>query len=184
MEQSKTQNYIKLAIAVLLILGIIWYLESTKADSGSAPVGNQDIEVGGNLEGETEAVLLDTEARLAGKALEYEPAKEISTPDGFINVDDIDVGGLIGKKIILIDFWTYSCINCQRTLPFLNDWHEKYADDGLVILGIHTPEFEFEKDFDNVSRAVDKWAVEYPVILDNDYSTWRSYQILCLTTLA
>jgi len=131
--------------------------------------------------GEEQAVvttipLLTTAERLAEKKLKYEPAKEISTPNAFINVDDINVTDLIGKKIILIDFWTYSCINCQRTLPYLTSWYEKYADDGLVILGIHTPEFEFEKEYDNVLRAVEKWGVTYPVILDNDFSTWHSYK--------
>ncbi len=78
-------------------------------------------------------------------------------------------------KVVLIDFWTYTCINCIRTLPYLRAWHEKYADHGLVILGVHTPEFEFEKDYDNVVDAVAKFELEYPVVQDNEFGTWRSF---------
>ncbi|PIT92687.1 MAG: thiol-disulfide isomerase [Candidatus Harrisonbacteria bacterium CG10_big_fil_rev_8_21_14_0_10_42_17] len=110
------------------------------------------------------------------KAKQYEPAKEISSPDGFINTDNITIEGLVGKKVVLVDFWTYSCINCQRTTPYLNAWYEKYADQGLEIIGIHTPEFEFEKDYNNVLAATKKFDIKYPVVLDNDYSTWTAYR--------
>ena len=103
-------------------------------------------------------------------------AKEISTPDGFINTNGITINELIGKKVILVDFWTYSCINCQRTTPYLNAWYEKYKDKGLVIIGVHSPEFGFEKKYDNVKNAVDRNGITYPVVLDNDFSTWRAYQ--------
>jgi len=153
------------AVVVFAVLGAIFLLESRKPERPVA-VGNgaQDI----SLE-------LDTMTK-EQKAKRYETAKEISSPDGFVNTDGITVGELIGKKVILVDFWTYSCVNCQRTIPHLNSWHEKYADDGLVIIGMHTPEFDFEKDYDNVTRAVDKWEIKYPVVLDNDYSTWMSYK--------
>lgn len=112
------------------------------------------------------------------KSKRYELAKEITTPDGFINTDgkSVTLNDLIGKKIILVDFWTYSCINCQRTTPYLNAWYEKYKDDGLVIVGVHTPEFEFEKDYYNVKAAVEKFGIKFPVVLDNDYSTWTAYK--------
>lgn len=77
--------------------------------------------------------------------------------------------------MVLVDFWTYSCINCLRTLPYLNSWHEKYAKEGLVIIGVHTPEFDFEKDRDNVLAAVEKYGIQYAVVQDNDYATWRAY---------
>lgn len=109
------------------------------------------------------------------KAQEYPRAKEITSPDAFINVDQINIRDLIGEKIILVDFWTYSCVNCQRTTPYLNSWYEKYEDDGLVIIGIHTPEFEFEKEYSNVSKASAALGIEYPVVMDNDYSTWSAY---------
>lgn len=78
-------------------------------------------------------------------------------------------------KVVLVDFWTYTCINCIRTLPYLKSWHEKYADDGLVIIGVHTPEFEFEKNADNVGKAVSDFGLKYPIMQDNNYSTWRAY---------
>ncbi len=112
------------------------------------------------------------------KSKRYELAKEITTPDGFINTDSksITVNELVGKKVILIDFWTYSCINCQRTTPYLNAWYEKYKDNGFVIIGVHTPEFEFEKDYNNVKIAVEKFGIKFPVALDNDFSTWNAYK--------
>jgi cytochrome c biogenesis protein CcdA/thiol-disulfide isomerase/thioredoxin len=78
-------------------------------------------------------------------------------------------------KVVLIDFWTYSCINCLRTLPYIRAWAEKYKDSGLVVIGVHTPEFAFEKDLDNVKRAVRELGVTYPVALDNDYKIWKAF---------
>ncbi|MEK7083416.1 MAG: redoxin family protein, partial [Patescibacteria group bacterium] len=81
----------------------------------------------------------------------------------------------VGKKVILVDFWTYSCINCQRTTPYLNMWYEKYKDKGFAIVGVHTPEFEFEKNYDNVARAVKEAGIIYPVVLDSNFGTWNAY---------
>ena len=78
-------------------------------------------------------------------------------------------------KVVLVDFWTYSCINCIRTQPVLKGWWETYKDDGLVIVGVHTPEFAFEKDPNNVRSAVERAGLEYPIALDPDYKTWRAY---------
>ncbi|MBI2475773.1 MAG: redoxin family protein [Candidatus Taylorbacteria bacterium] len=112
------------------------------------------------------------------KSKKYTLAKEIRTPDGFINTDGkpITIGEFVGKKVVLIDFWTYTCINCQRTFPYLNAWYAKYKDKGFVIIGIHTPEFEFEKVYQNVLDATKRFGLKYPVVLDNDYSTWNAYQ--------
>jgi cytochrome c biogenesis protein CcdA/thiol-disulfide isomerase/thioredoxin len=79
-------------------------------------------------------------------------------------------------KVVLIDFWTYSCINCIRTLPYLKAWDERYRDDGLVIVGMHAPEFPFERDAGNVGRAVRDNGIRYPVAQDNDFATWRAYE--------
>ena len=188
MENTDRKRKIILGISILIIAAVIFYLESSKVTPVSDIV-NQDINVEKIVqEGSKNTVTTTTEEegtgtlaettkeRLARKSALYEPAKEISSPDGFINTDGIKISDLIGKKVILVDFWTYSCINCQRTLPYLNDWYKKYADQGLVIIGIHTPEFEFEKDYNNVAKAVEKYGIKYPVVLDNDYSTWRSYE--------
>jgi cytochrome c biogenesis protein CcdA/thiol-disulfide isomerase/thioredoxin len=104
-------------------------------------------------------------------------APEISTPDGFINTEgkQVTISELKGKKVVLVSFWTYSCINCKRTLPYLNDWYSKYKDQGLEIISIHTPEFAFERVQKNVEDAVVAQNIKYPVVLDNDYSTWSAY---------
>ncbi len=78
-------------------------------------------------------------------------------------------------KVVLIDFWTYTCINCIRTLPFVTSWYEKYKDKGLVVVGVHTPEFEFEKKTENVMGAIKQYNIHYPVAQDNDYKTWDAY---------
>lgn len=105
----------------------------------------------------------------------FEMAPELRAIDGYINTETVTLQDLKGK-VVVVNFWTYSCINCIRTIPYLNAWYEKYADDGLVILGVHSPEFEFEKDYDNVKAAVEKFGIKYPVVQDNSMSTWRAYK--------
>ncbi len=83
---------------------------------------------------------------------------------------------MLRGKVVLVDFWTYSCINCLRTLPYLKAWDEKYRSQGLVIIGVHAPEFVFEKDLRNVERAVRELGVKYPVALDNQYDIWNAFQ--------
>lgn len=79
-------------------------------------------------------------------------------------------------KVVLVDFWTYSCINCIRTIPYVKAWAEKYADQGLVVIGVHAPEFAFEKKVDNVNKAIADFKIGYPVAIDNDYSIWRAFK--------
>jgi thiol-disulfide isomerase/thioredoxin len=80
------------------------------------------------------------------------------------------------NKVILYDIWTYSCVNCIRTLPYITAWDEKYTDQGLLIIGIHSPEFEFEKNAENVQVAMEKYGIGYPVVLDNDMKTWKAFE--------
>ncbi len=101
-------------------------------------------------------------------------APELAGTQEWVNSQPLSMESLRGK-VVLIDFWTYSCINCIRTIPFLQTWHERYADEGLVILGVHTPEFEFEKNYDNVVDATEEMGVAWPVVQDNDFTVWRSY---------
>lgn len=156
---TKFQKRVAL-ISVLIGAGFaIWFLEPERPMRASNS-GNHEVAVMNAQE----------------KAKQFEAAKEISTPDGFINVKSVSIEEHVGKNVVLVDFWTYSCINCQRTLPYLNAWHEKYADKGLVIIGVHTPEFAFEEHYDNVLAAVSKFDIKYPVVLDNDYSTWTAYR--------
>ena len=102
-------------------------------------------------------------------------APELTRPGEWINSEPFTLESQRGT-VVLIDFWTYTCINCIRTLPYLKEWHEKYADAGLVILGVHTPEFDFEKVYDNVLEAVEGFGIEYAVVQDNDYGTWRAFR--------
>ena len=104
----------------------------------------------------------------------YPQAPELIPGGEWLNSQPLSLQSLRGK-VVLVDFWTYTCINCIRTLPALNAWHERYADKGLVIIGVHTPEFEFEKDSGNVSRAIRDLGVKYPVVQDNNYATWNAY---------
>lgn len=105
----------------------------------------------------------------------FKKAPEFEGITSYINSNGTKLSDLKGK-VVLIDFWTYSCINCIRTLPYLVDWNQKYSDKGLVIVGIHSPEFEFEKGIDNVKQAVTRFGIKYPVLLDNDHGTWNAFQ--------
>ena len=126
--------------------------------------------------------VLDGAMRVARKEGLYQKAPEIQNAAGYINTGfnpdgspkGITIGEFKGKKVVLLDIWTYSCINCQRTIPYLKAWNAKYGDQGLEIIGIHTPEFAFEKDIENVSWAVKQFGLTYPQVLDNDYATWRA----------
>ena len=93
----------------------------------------------------------------------------------WINSQPLSLGDLKGK-VVLVDFWTYSCINCRRTQPYLQDWNTKYSGSGLVIVGVHSPEFEFEKVESNVRDATVRQRVSWPVAMDNDFATWRAYR--------
>jgi thiol-disulfide isomerase/thioredoxin len=93
---------------------------------------------------------------------------------GWLNSPPLTAGDLDGK-VVLVDFWTYTCINWLRTLGYVRAWAEKYEDRGLVVVGVHTPEFPFERDVDNVIEAAKDMAVEYPIALDSDYAVWRAF---------
>lgn len=101
-------------------------------------------------------------------------APEFTGITNWLNSQPLTMQGLSGK-VVLIDFWTYTCINCIRTLPYVTSWYEKYKDQGLVIVGVHTPEFEFEKDASNVRNALTQYRITYPVAQDNNYATWTAY---------
>jgi thiol-disulfide isomerase/thioredoxin len=106
---------------------------------------------------------------------QFKKAKNFTKISEYINTKPISLDNL-KDKVVLVDFWTYSCINCIRTIPYLNEWYDKYSDKGFAIVGIHTPEFEFEKNSDNVKSAVQKFGIKYPVLQDNDKETWNEYE--------
>jgi len=101
-------------------------------------------------------------------------AQEIQGISGWVNSEPFTMESLRGK-VVLVDFWTYTCVNCIRTMPFLREWQEKYADEGLVIVGVHSPEFEFEEVRENVEAAVKEFQITWPVLQDNEMETWRAF---------
>jgi len=147
---------IKTAIACVLIIsiGII-----------GISIYYNDIELQGNT---TNNIQTDDKSQL-------KKAPNVFDETEYINISKNELKNAIKGKVVLYDIWTYSCINCIRTLPYIVDWAEKY-DDGLIIIGIHTPEFEFEKNVENVSQAVEKFGINYPVILDNEKDIWNAFE--------
>ena len=123
----------------------------------------------------------DQASPTAPDVIGLEPPGRIPAPapiglDGWINSEPLSIPDF-ADKIVLFDFWTYTCVNCVRTLSYLQDWHEKYADEGLLIIGVHTPEFDFEKVHDNVAVAVSDLGVGYAVAQDNKRMTWNAYRV-------
>ena len=105
---------------------------------------------------------------------DYGEAPQFVTAGPWLNTAPLDLAALRGK-VVLVDFWTYSCINCIRTIPFLKSWYDSYRDKGLVVVGVHSPEFAFEKVSTNVSRATRDLGVTWPVVQDNEYAQWKAY---------
>jgi thiol-disulfide isomerase/thioredoxin len=173
-----------MAIAVVsLIVGFAVYFNSpdlNKAASSLSSLGSSSrtefipaaINKNGNASSSSSQI---EKAQFQIDKSQFKKAPEFAKITGYINTEPINLKNLKGK-VVLVDFWTYSCINCIRTIPYLVDWNEKYSDKGLVIVGIHSPEFEFEKNIDNVKAAVQKYGIKYPVLQDNDKGTWDAYQ--------
>jgi cytochrome c biogenesis protein CcdA/thiol-disulfide isomerase/thioredoxin len=147
---------------------------SNTADSSASPTSSVIAP------GQTDAMMAAAPAmtRIAGKeSLDLPVEGTLPSLDGaveWLNSPPLNAEGLRGK-VVLIDFWTYSCVNCLRTLPYVRAWAEKYKDQGLVVIGVHSPEFAFEKDIDNVRRAIADLKIGYPVAVDNNYAIWRAF---------
>jgi len=101
-------------------------------------------------------------------------APDFANISQWLNSSPLTMAELKGK-VVLVDFWTYSCVNCVRTLPHVTGWYEKYKNNNFIVIGVHTPEFAFEKDAHNVQNALQEFKINYPVALDNDYGTWKAY---------
>jgi thiol-disulfide isomerase/thioredoxin len=153
---------------VALIVGFGVYFNSPELNNGAS--GQQKSFVPATIVEDNGTI-----TRVQIDKSQFKLAPELTNVNGYINSEPITLADLRGK-VVLVDFWTYSCINCIRTIPYLNAWYEKYADNGLVIVGVHTPEFEFEKDYNNVKAAVEKFDIKYPVAQDNEKATWEAYE--------
>lgn len=153
---------------------------------GEAGVGENENGVPtreGHPTGTGNSKLAPAQSKLTAEEEETVPLNDIGVAPEFTDTQDwfntpgdqpLTIKGLRGK-VVLIDFWTYSCINCIRTLPYLNAWNKRYAKDGLVIVGVHTPEFPFEREASNVEEAIKTEGIKYPVVQDNESGTWNAY---------
>ncbi|TVP40431.1 redoxin domain-containing protein [Candidatus Nitrosocosmicus arcticus] len=178
------KDYFVIVIVILSMISIVGYVHTTSSFSNyvfgeilNKAVLNQDD--GGSIQkSKTISEISEDKIMDNDTTSQFKRAPEFQKIEGSINTNDsapISLVSLKGK-VVLVNFWTYSCINVLRTLPHLIDWDTKYSDSGLVIVGIHTPEFEFEKNTDNVKSAVHKYGIKYPVLQDNAYGTWNAYE--------
>jgi thiol-disulfide isomerase/thioredoxin len=166
---------------VVLIAGFGFYFnnpelnKSNSSNNVSAGPASQIVPVGANGNNTTTAAAVAATKPHVDKS-QFKRAPELAGISNYINSPQPFKLADLKGKVVLVDFWTYSCINCIRTIPYLNAWYEKYADQGLVIVGVSTPEFDFEKSPANVQAAVEKFGIKYPVVQDNDHGTWNAYQ--------
>ena len=128
------------------------------------------------LDSEVQLTDSDLQSNAAIDKSKFKKAPDIVGIAHYLNTTPEQLREQMKGKVILYDIWTYSCINCIRTLPYITAWNEKYSDDGLLIIGIHSPEFEFEKDKKNVELAIEKYGITYPVVMDNDWETWKAFE--------
>lgn len=105
---------------------------------------------------------------------DFGAAPEFTGIERWLNSEPLTMAALRGR-VVMVDFWTFACINCQRTLPHVNRWAETYTPQGLTVVGVHTPEFPFERSADNVTAAMKRLGVRHPVAQDNRYATWKAY---------
>ena len=140
-----------LIVAVLIVAASIYVDQSTK------------IHIQNQSQAQTKITLGD-----------YGQAPDFKKGDTWLNSQPLTIADLKGK-VVLVDFWTYSCINCIRTLPYVTKWYDTYKGYDFVIVGVHTPEFTFEHDTNNVQNAIAQFGIHYPVVQDNDYGIWTSY---------
>ncbi|HIJ18185.1 TPA: thioredoxin family protein [Candidatus Woesearchaeota archaeon] len=187
MMKGKT---IALIIVLIAIAGSIYYLESGKAslsaqqpDTLETEGNNQQTQINSNESRQAltpyrqweRSLTAEDRKRIADKEKLYQKVPELAGISGYLNAPEgMKISDFRGK-VVLVDFWTYTCINCIRTLPYLTEWDRRYRDEGLVIIGVHTPEFEFEKEYDNVKMAMGKYGIGYRVVQDNDYATWKAF---------
>jgi cytochrome c biogenesis protein CcdA/thiol-disulfide isomerase/thioredoxin len=163
-------------------------LKAQEIESEGGAAGAEENEAGvptqeGRPTGTGNSKLAPEDSRLTAEEEETVPLNDIGVAPEFTDTENwfntpgdepLTMEGLRGK-VVLIDFWTYSCINCIRTLPYLNAWYQRYRKDGLVIVGVHTPEFPFEREASNVEEAIKTDGIKYPVVQDNENGTWNAY---------
>ena len=133
------------------------------------------------VSGLTRLLLMSFHPSTEYKSSESATAPELSTGE-WINSEPLRVRDLRGR-VVLIDFWTFGCFNCRNTIPFVKSWHDRYREKGLTIIGVHSPEFDDEKNVENLRRQVASLGITYPVVTDNDYQTWKAYNVEAWPTI-
>jgi thiol-disulfide isomerase/thioredoxin len=179
-NQSRSSRYF--VVTALLMSVFVALVAACGGDTVVAPTPPTPVPAVGPLGVIPADTSTDTDPVVADEPVEEGPglgevgavSQEIQTVAGWINTEPFTLESLRGK-VVLIDFWTYTCVNCIRTFPYLREWHEKYGDEGLVVVGVHSPEFEFEHVRENVEAAVEKFGITWPVLQDNNFETWRAF---------
>ena len=134
----RVEQPVALLLVVALVVGSAVAIEALRPE----PADSRTLDVPANA----------TE-RVEAKRASFDRAHEIAGATGYLNAENVSLNDYVGETVVLLEFWTYTCINCQRTAPYLQAWHEKYGDDGLVVVGVHSPEFAFEERRSNVRAA-------------------------------
>ena len=115
-----------------------------------------------------------------GSSTEYKSSESATAPElaagEWINSTPLKLNELRGR-VVLIEFWTFGCINCRNTLPYVKSWHDRYKEKGLIVIGVHSPEFDEERQVENLRREVTSLGIRYAVVTDNDYKTWNAYHV-------
>jgi thiol-disulfide isomerase/thioredoxin len=162
------RTLVYIAILLLLFIAAGFFLQFTGRKN---PVTSL---LPSNVSTDNKAELAEPSVNTPIKFVNNGPAPEFSGIDKWLNSNPLKLADLRGK-VVLVDFWTYSCINCIRTLPYVTKWYDTYKDQGFVVIGVHTPEFAFEKVTANVETALKRYNINYPVGQDNNYKTWLAY---------
>ncbi len=170
------KNYIFIAILVILLIAAGFYIDKSAKINLNTGQNENPRASSSSTENSTTTSTASKQSNSVSpiKFPDYGPAPDFKTGDNWLNSSPLKMADLKGK-VVLIDFWTYSCINCIRTLPYVTKWYDTYKDKGFVVVGVHTPEFTFEQDAGNVANAIAQFGIHYPVVQDNDYSIWNSY---------
>ena len=179
--RSEIKNAVIVGIIILIAIGAIGvYFNSLDIPKQSSTIQSNNIQSTNETIPQNSNTSLTQPISNLPVLSPIDESHNTKAPDlvgitGYINTTPEELKNVMKNKVILYDFWTYSCINCIRTLPYITAWNEKYADKGLLIIGVHSPEFEFEKDINNVKFAVQKFGIKYPVVLDSDHQTWAAF---------